>query len=382
MKRSPSVLAANLTRIAKSNKVSRKTLAEAAGLSASMIGRIMRGEADPNATHVRIWAKLLDIPVGKLFTPAPQLSHIRFRSSKSRLNVRQEVLFATAAWLRSFNELESMLNDRIELCLDLKRHGRESPEHAALRLRAEMNLEDDEPVLDICGLLESRGVKVFAQHKISDGFYGLAVGQEDGGPAVVVNCNPQINVERWIFSAAHELGHLVMHKSSFKADEKKEIEEEEAEANCFASHFLMPEVAFSSMWEASKGLHPVDRVIKVKRHFTVSYLTVLRRLIDTGRSDQRVYASFNKLFKKRYKRSLKGHHEMAPAKPSSFSASFSDEPEHLNPLDFQPERLARLVREALDEELLSTSRAADILGVGFEEMRNLRAAWVDDMVTC
>jgi hypothetical protein len=34
--------------------------------------------------------------------------------------------------------------------------------------------------------------------------------QSDGGPAVVVNVWGRLSVERWIFTAAHELGHLMI----------------------------------------------------------------------------------------------------------------------------------------------------------------------------
>lgn len=376
-----SALAANLTRISKSKGLSRQALAEATGLSPSKVGRIIRGELEPEPAAIRSLAKVLEVKTRDLFAPAPQLTHIRFRSKKTRVNVRQEVLVATAAWLRNFNELERLTDDHLPLRLELRRHGPESPKHAALRLRSAMGLEADEPVLDICGLLEHHGIKVFAQHKISEAFFGLSVAEEDGGPAIVVNCNPQISVERWIFSASHELGHLVLHRGSYQADEKEEIDEEEHEADRFAGHLLMPDSAFDVVWNDSKGLHPVDRVVKVKRHFTVSYKTVLRRLIDTSRTTTEVWKSFATLFKKRTGRSLKGHHEMEPASASTFRASFADEPERLNHLDFQPERLARLVREALDQELISTSRAADILGISLQEMRDLQAAWIDDLVT-
>lgn len=49
---------------------------------------------------------------------------------------------------------------------------------------------------------------------MSDDFFGLSIGPADGGPAVVVNVWDGISVERWIFTAAHELGHLVLHLRS------------------------------------------------------------------------------------------------------------------------------------------------------------------------
>ncbi|ADG07796.1 protein of unknown function DUF955 [Kyrpidia tusciae DSM 2912] len=64
--------------------------------------------------------------------------------------------------------------------------------------------------------------------------------QEDGGPAIVVNTWDRISVERRIFSAAHELGHLLLHLSVYRVEEESEVKAQENEANLFASHFLMP----------------------------------------------------------------------------------------------------------------------------------------------
>lgn len=48
--------------------------------------------------------------------------------------------------------------------------------------------------------------KYFSARLISRGGPWVAVGIEGGGPAIVVNTNTKITVERWIFTVAHELG--------------------------------------------------------------------------------------------------------------------------------------------------------------------------------
>ena len=77
--------------------------------------------------------------------------------------------------------------------------------------RRVVGLGPEEPVHDICGLLEENGVKLLLLETKRDSFFGLSVGAGDGGPAVVVNTWDRISVERWIFTAAHELGHLLLH---------------------------------------------------------------------------------------------------------------------------------------------------------------------------
>jgi Zn-dependent peptidase ImmA (M78 family) len=53
-----------------------------------------------------------------------------------------------------------------------------------------------------------------------------------------------------------------MHLDSFSV---KDDSENENEANIFAGHFLMHDGSFRKEWNDAFGLHPVDRVMKVKR---------------------------------------------------------------------------------------------------------------------
>jgi hypothetical protein len=58
-----------------------------------------------------------------------------------------------------------------------------------------------------------------------------------------------------------------------------------------------------------------------------------------------------------------------------FQWNRAGEPDGLSRFDFVEDRLSRLVRQALDRELISQGRAAEILGLSRTEMRELAAAW-------
>ncbi len=60
--------------------------------------------------------------------------------------------------------------------------------------------------------------KLLLLETTQDSFFGLSVGERDGGAAVVVNTWDRISVERWIFAAAHELGHLLLHPAEYRRD--------------------------------------------------------------------------------------------------------------------------------------------------------------------
>jgi len=52
------------------------------------------------------------------------------------------------------------------------------------------------------------------------------------------------------------------------------------------------------------------------------------------------------------------------------------EPDHLSAGDFREDRLACLVRRAIEAGEISLGRGGEVLGISLEEMRALSASWV------
>jgi Zn-dependent peptidase ImmA (M78 family) len=324
-----------------------------------------------------------------LVSPVPVLQHVRFRSFK-RLRTRESILADVGRWLVDFNELEDLIEDHMPYTLaDVappRRRGKGITDRAiedlAEEVRQRFGLGSGEPVRDICGLLESNGIKVLPLSIASDAFFGLSVAPEDGGPAVVVNTWERISVERWIFSAVHELGHLVLHRPEYKINQTEEEKLQEKEANLFASYFLMPQEVFRDEWREARGLPFLDRVLKVKRIFQVSYKTVLYRLAATAKPGLNVWQRFQLDYRARHGRTLMKEDEPRALAADAFQASFpeaakSREPEDLSGADFVEDRLSRLVRGAVEAGAISLGRAAEILRLSLLEMRTLAAAWAE-----
>ena len=201
-----------------------------------------------------------------------------------------------------------------------------------------------------------------------------------GGPAIAVNTWDRISVERWIFTAAHELGHLLLHLEDYDVAEREEEREQEKEANLFASHFLMPAEVFEREWAETYGMAFVDRVLKVKRIFRVSYRTVLYRLSEHHPGPE-LWKRFQVDYRRRTGRSLLKDAEPEALAADEFRASFPEhsragEPEDLSPLDFVEDRLSCLVRTAVEGEEISLARGAEILGLSLADMRQLASSWV------
>ncbi len=375
-----SAIGANLRRLRVAQGLTQADVAVAAGITRLAYRNLETGASLPRAETLQALARALEVGIQDLVTPVLELRHVRFRSFQ-RLNTREQILVEVGSRLRDFNELEEILEDRIEPRL-VPLGGNLSPAEAAAATREHFGIRPSEPVRDICGLLEANGIKVLPLRVASDAFFGLSVATADGGPAIAVNVWERISVERWIFTAAHELAHLVLHLEDYDVVHKEEEKRQEREANLFASHFLMPQEVFAKEWEETRGIALVDRVLKVKRMFRVSYRTVLYRLSETGAYGPEIWRRFQAEVKRRTGRTLLKDDEPDAIAADVFRASFPEpsragEPEDLSPADFMEDRLSRLVRRAVEKNEITLARGAEILGLPLEEMRQLSASWME-----
>lgn len=373
-----SSIAANVARLRLDRQLTQADLARSAGLSRVGVGKIERGEVEPQARTLDALAKALDVSVGELVTPVRRLESVRFRARK-RVHAREQILAEVATWLDAYGALEAGLNATERFRVDTPSRPKPNADDVARVARNEFGLEADQPVLDICGLLEQHGVKVLLLDTRRDSFFGLSVGAEDGGPAVVVNTWDRISVERWIFTAAHELGHLLLHPAEYDSNATELPVDAEREADAFASEFLMPDAAFTPAWNHTEGHPLLVRVLKVKRMFRVSYKTVLYRLVASQRATNDVWSAFQHQHRRHFGATLRKADEPEALKESEFAWHWgrSGEPDRLSEHDFVEDRLSSLVRRALQAGLISLGRGAEILGLSREQMRQRVGEWAN-----
>jgi Zn-dependent peptidase ImmA (M78 family)/transcriptional regulator with XRE-family HTH domain len=379
----------NLRRIRTARGLSQVELAEKANLSRIGYRNIEAGESEPRVETLNALACALDVALEELLIPVRPLTRVRFRAQK-KLRSRDEVLANVARQLDHYAQLEQLLELRKLGVLEKARkrvaalRGSRRPVDAAHEARMAFGLNQNDSIRDMCGLLEDNGVKVLTPAVATDGFFGLSVSNEDGGPAIAVNTWERISVERWIFTAAHELGHLLLHLGAYQIDKTAEDENEEKEADIFAAHFLMPDDLFKNELAEASGLSWYDRIFKLKRIFRVSYRTVLYRIASDYPPDQRkrFWIRFNAEYKRNNGgRSLPGTVEPKGLPPDAFfrrpADKVSEEPARLDRHDFMQDRLARLVRQALEKDAITLGKAAEILQLDLDDVRDLSNSWVD-----
>jgi len=154
---------------------------------------------------------------------------------------------------------------------------------AADRTLGELNIDQSRPV-DVYEALDRFGV--FLAFRPLEGVLGVSLPRLDG---VLITTLRGAAIQR--FTAAHELGHCVLHDDAMIIDDELKIFgasplERERQAQLFASAFLMPPDLAYSVAERH-DIHPgrTDPVAvgRAARDMGVSYEATARRLVDLDR---------------------------------------------------------------------------------------------------
>jgi Zn-dependent peptidase ImmA (M78 family) len=349
------------------------------GMGTAALSNLLNGKSEPKSSTLIKLSEALAVPFDELIADAPELNSLRFRTAKTLSGrekaERDQLRHDTAIWLSDYYFLEKEL--KATLPYKLAGISDNDPISAAKAVRGSLKLGPEEPIFDITELIENAGIKLRIRPFGFKKTFGLSIGDEDGGPGIVVNSERGISVERQLFTIAHELGHLILHKASYKDSDGIEDDSEEKEANLFAGAFLVPDALLEKEWGESKGLAFVDRVLKVKKIFKVSYMTVFIRLdqIGTSSSVADLIRHFRRDYKLKYSHDLKGYYEPEALESRPPEPVADEDPQELDMSDLMEERFAWLVRDAYEKGIVSMSRAGEMLNLSIDDMRSLMRAW-------
>jgi len=254
-------------------KLTYTSLASATGLSSKSVAEYEKADGlfPPSEQTIKLLAETLCYPVEFLCGAEAEFvdpSSVSFRSLKSMKAADQHAAEAAGSLGVIVNSyFESMFN--LPECNLPNLRGYES-EAAAEALRDKWGL-GVKSISNMVHLLEANGVRVFSLSENTLDVDAFSFWKNDT-PYVFLNTKK--SAERSRFDAAHELGHLVLHRHG--SPQGKAAEEE---ADSFASALLMPR---RTILAVKMPFPTLDGVISIKVNWLVSAVALIVRMKNIG----------------------------------------------------------------------------------------------------
>ena len=247
-------------------------LAEAARISKRSLGGYKAHYRAPEPETIDRLADVLHFPPEFFFGPTleePPVGGASFRAlSRLTARLREQALAAGALAI----ELANWIDDRFTLQKpSIPEYVGVEPEEAAMAVRTEWVL-GERPIQNMIHRLESHGVRVFSLAEDTAHMDAFSCWL---GDTPFVFLNTMKSAERSRMDAAHELGHLVLHRNHRSVHGR----DAEREADQFGAAFLMP----CGSVLATAPLHgQLGQIIKAKRYWAVSTASLTYRMHKVG----------------------------------------------------------------------------------------------------
>lgn len=239
---------ARLSQARRISKMSKTDLHRKVGVSAAAIGQYERGEVRPRAETVAALAAALGVPPGFFALGRPRvqvdIAEASFRRLRSTTVTQQQqaTAYVEQAWELSCYLEESVEFPKLDLPAWAHADSLDVPDPAsAARAMRQHWMLGTAPIQHLVYQLEQHGILTvfFSMREDSaldeksriDAFSTIALPR----PMIVLTPDKANDVLRHRFSAAHELGHIVLHHGRQGTDSQLE-----RQADMFAAEFLTP----------------------------------------------------------------------------------------------------------------------------------------------
>lgn len=273
----------------------KQVMAGTAGLTFNQLGKIA-------AYFGRGVLFFLDAePVDEEQVHTPQFRTLA--NQKPELSAQIKALIERAEWQRAvYLSLREDLDDEGRPPFNPPEFPHRNPRQAALVAREWLALHDENNFDAYRAAVEARGVLVFRSNGYNgkwqiakdNPILGFSLYDADCPLIVVKKQNAEV---RQTFTLMHELGHVLLHKTSSIDDEQdlRSRDGHEQEANAFAGYLLVPDSFLRTINDVERPdeVSQYDDWLAVHRkEWGVSSEVILRRLLDTGRLPQTRYTAY------------------------------------------------------------------------------------------
>lgn len=313
-------------------------------VSPTAIEKYEKGLMMPSSSALILLSKALGMKLDYFFRPftvAIDTSKFEFRKNAS-LGVKkvESIKYMVCAEIEKYLEIEGILGNTTTFSLDYSNILVENEDEAKLlarRLREDLNIGSD-AIVSAVELLESCGVKII-EIDHDEKFSGTC---NTAGTIPVIVINRNMSSERKRITILHELGHLLMHCAEGVDEEKM--------CTIFANEVLIPSDKFKSLLGTSRHDISLVELQAIQREYGISVDALMAKAAQLNIITSNRYISY---YKKK---------NALPAFKEAVDASLYPM-EHTN-------RFERLVYRALASEVISMSKAAALLDVSVNEVRN------------
>jgi Zn-dependent peptidase ImmA (M78 family) len=225
----------------------------------------------PSESTIADLARILRFPI-EFFSGAslevPSTDSASFRALSSMTAAQRDSALGAGALAIELSEwIDARFNLPPPGLPDLRGYGAEA---AADAVRGAWGL-GERAVRNMVHTLEAKGVRVFSLVQECKDVDAFSYWRKQ---TPYVFLNTMKSAERSRFDAAHELGHLLLHRHG--APQGREAEQE---ADAFASAFLMPR---GSVLASGARCPSVDQLVKLKQNWNVSVAALAHRLHATA----------------------------------------------------------------------------------------------------
>ena len=251
-------------------------LAKKVGVSQKAISKYEREGTGLSKAVLEKIARELEFPLAFLLMDGidePELGALSFRAKSKKSAAQKAKARAASAFGK---QLAHWMEDTYDLPhQDMPDYIGLDPESAARALRNEWGLGEG-PIPDMIALLEAHGVRVFSISEVSEEIDAFSMWDDERNQPYVFLSTSKSG-ERRRMDAAHELGHLVMHRQV--GDDEVDARDRERQANEFGSALLMPPRGFRSTLRYGCTL---SDIMKVKTIWKVSAVAAIYRAHTLG----------------------------------------------------------------------------------------------------
>lgn len=287
------IIGRNIDNLRNSHNVSLEQLAELINVTRQTMSNYIKGKQIIDSGKLAVLARYFNKPLEYFLAEEHNELSFMFRADNPKENFNDILSSKINRKISTVLEILAMSERKLAMVpesYNLKTAGKklnleekEIIEEIALKKREEFGISDIIPE-NIYKVFQEKDINLLACPFHNDKIFAVSAYSPEHGSFIVLNNDENIPEERKIFSAVHELGHLIFHRNQYTGDisclfygRQKDINEEIA--NHFAMCFLVPRNIIKRYKKSYKE-KPffLSEVLEHKRHLRVSAMCLIYAL--------------------------------------------------------------------------------------------------------